>query len=480
MKNCILFLQPPSPPFVNVMRDYAGGYGVASKSLRDDYGHEGAVVPYISLLYGTAVLKATGYSVDFVDGQAEKLTLSEVLSRVREINPRLLVAVLSLPSMKGDLQLIHEIKQILPDLPVIVMGTVCKLLYDKILADGEVTAAIRGDVETVLPNLTSAVLNGGDLSQVEGIAYRANEIDSIHVTADAPHLQDLDSLPMIPYELLPVDLYWHGNFGGQSRYMEILDSRGCPHRCASYCPYPFGFGNKMIFRSAELVVDEIDYLKRKYGIENFLFRGQTFTMRREHAEGICESLLRRDLQVKWVCETRLDSVDKPILELMRRAGCQRVHFGLESGDPEMFKKTAKPGCDLFEMGKSVEMTKKSGLFVRVNVILGLPGESWTSIQNTIKTLRQWQPNEVQAEVITPYPGTALYEEIRQKGYLLTEDWTQFTGFHPVMRTEHLTPAQLVKGKNAVANALYATPFLKRATRKALRMAHQMFQNRAAS
>ncbi len=467
-KGKVLALQPPSPPFLNVMRDYAGEYGVAGKSDRSDYGHEGAVVPNMSLVYGTSVLAQAGYEVRFIDGQAEQLSLDETLRRVSGFAPEVIVSALSLPSLDGDLKLLEAIAERLPSARIVCLGTVCKKLYTPVLDSPCVTAAIRDDAEVVLPGLVRALLAGGDLAEVKGIAYRKPD-GSLAVTAPAEPVRDLDSLPMPPYHLLPMDRYWHGAFGSDCRYMEVLDSRGCPHRCGSYCPYPFAFGRKVLLKSPERVVDEVELLHREFGVDGFIFRAQNFTVPRQHAEGICEGILARGLKIRWLCETRLDAVDRSLLGLMKRAGCERIHYGLESGDPERFAAVGKPGCRFEGIAQAVAETQQAGIHARLNVVLGLPGESWGSVRRTIRTLREIRPDSVLSAIITPYPGTLLYQEAKEKGLLLTEEWSEYTGFHPVMRTETMSASDLLAAQSAVENCLYQTWIARRAARKAFRM-----------
>lgn len=463
-KDATLIFQPPSPPFRNVMRDYAGGYGIAGKSSRTDYGHEGGLVPCVSLLYGAAVLRKAGFDICVIDGQAEQLSKTATIERVRDVAPALIVSVLSLPSMTDDLDLLASIRAQLPWVKVVCIGTLCKELYKDVLAHDVVTAVVRGDAEVVLPGLVAAMLGGGELDRVPGIAYRDDRSEVV-VTSPAAPLTDLDSLPMPPYDLLAMDRYWHGNWGREVKYMEVLDSRGCPYQCASYCPYPFGFGNKPLLKIPTLVVDEVEYLHREFGTEAFIFRGQNFTLIRRQTQTLCHEMLRRGLRVRWVCETRLDAVDEPTLRLMKEAGCERVHYGLESGDPELFAKVAKPGRSIADFGASVAQTIEAGMQARVNIVLGLPGENWKTVRKTIDTIRAWKPSSVLAAVITPYPGTPLYDEAKRRNLLLTDDWSRFTGFDPVMRTEHMSVRDILAAKTAIEKCLDGATICGRLTRK---------------
>lgn len=462
----ILFLQPPSPPFLDVLRDYAGGYGVALKTDRPDYGHDGGCTPYMHSMYAAGVLENAGYDITYLDCQAEHLAAVECMARIEQLDPDIIVSPINLPSLKTDLVFLSMVKELVSRVEIIAIGTVCKKLYKEVLSANCITAAVKGDVEMIILPLVQAISNKSDLSAVSGIAYRLGD-DEICMTADSDPLPDLNQLPMPPYHKMPVKLYrdlcW-----GELSYMPIMDGRGCPFLCGKFCPYPLGFGKKPLYKDPEFVVDEIQYLHEQFGVEAFIFRNQNFTLNRKHAEGICEGILQRDIQVKWLCETRLDSVDPDILRLMSSAGCKLVHYGLETGDPEMFKSVGKPGSDLAVHGRAVKETKKAGMMPKLNVTIGLPGESWKSIRRTIQTIKELKPDVVMASIITPYPGTELYEEAIRQGLLLTDDWSAFTGYHPVMRTSQLIAEELLAAQRMVEGCLRIS-FPAKVFRKCLRL-----------
>src|SRR5581483_6382402 len=150
--------------------------------------------------------------------------------------------------------------------------------------------------------------------------------------------------------------------------------------------YPMGFGDKIISRDPVKLVDEIEELQKKRGVRAILFRDQVFTMVRENTMRLCDEILRRNLKITWVVETRLDKVDEELLRKMKAAGCVRMHFGVESGDPALFDKVGKDGAKgmLEEFFKNFELVEKVGMAAHMFILVGLLGETWESVQNTIK------------------------------------------------------------------------------------------------
>lgn len=441
----ILMLQPPSPPKMNVKRDYAGGMGVADPTERNTYGHDAGYItlPYMSLLYTTGVMDRAGHEVRFVDAQADNLSIEKVVERAKEFSPGIVVGVLNLPSLNGDLETLRRVRAEVPGVRTVAIGTVTIPLFDLVAASGAVDAVVRGDAEVVLPVIAELLVGGTDKAGFERkgglLANRA-----------IARVDDLNTLPPLPYHLVPIEKYWYHGFGKHVRYAAIFASRGCSYNCY-YCPYPMGFGSRIVQRDPIQVVDEIEELYRKHNVRAILFRDQVFTMDWEKTTRLCDEIIKRGLKIEWVVETRLDRVNEDILRKMKAAGCVRVHFGLESGDPKLFSRVGKDGAE-GQMEKLIQnflMAERVGIHPHMFILIGLLGESWDSINRTIETIRRIKPLTLQVSVVTPYPGTTLYNEAKAKGLIETGDWSQYTGFKAVLRSEALSTADLLKAREKI-------------------------------
>jgi len=460
----VLVLQPPSPPRMNVKRDYAGGMGVADLSARTGYGHDRQYItlPYMSLLYATAVLERRGFDVEFVDGQADGLDLEGVIRRIEAARPDALVAVLNLPSLYGDIELLKTVKARVSGLKVVAVGTVVMPLFDEIARSGCVDALVRGDPEDVLPELLPLLADpAGDTG--DAFERRAGVLTNREVG----RVEDLNALPSLPYHLVPIEKYWYHGFGPGVRYAAVFASRGCSFKCY-YCPYPMGFGDRIVHRDPIQVVDEIEALQKRHGVGGILFRDQVFTMDWEKTQRLCDEIIRRGLKIEWVVETRLDRVNEELLRKMKRAGCKRIHYGLESGDPTLFSRVGKDGAaDRMErLIENFRVTERVGIHPHMFVLIGLLGETQETIGRTVSVMRRIKPLTLQVAIVTPYPGTPLYEEAKRKGLLTTEDWSRFTGFDAVLRTEALSTEDLQEARRRILQAHRRTVFWKRQRHKA--------------
>jgi radical SAM superfamily enzyme YgiQ (UPF0313 family) len=446
-KARVLIVQPPSPPGLNVKRDLAGGFAVANKTTRATYGHDPSypTMPHLSLLYLASLLERDDHPVAFVDGGAQQLDEHGMDQAVASFRPDVVVYLVNLPSLYGDCDLARTLKQRYPEIRFIGAGVVCRALDEEILKRGEFDYVCRGDIEVIVPDL----LRGFENEKWPAIKGTSVLQDGRLVQhPEIPRLTDLAHLPWPAYHLAPMDRYWYQVFGEGRSYATVQASKGCPYTCY-YCPYPYGFGHKLLQRTPKDIVDECEYLKTKFKVEAIYFRDQVFSLNRRVTIQLCEEILKRKLKFEWVVETRLDSVDGEMLRLMKKAGCRRIHFGLETGDPEAFQGGGKDHAKgtVQELSRRMRMTEASGIAAHAFILVGLLGESWDTIRHTSQLISEVKPTTLQVAIITPYPGTDMFIRAEERGLLLTRDWSQYTGFDPVMRTEYMSAEDLVAAQD---------------------------------
>jgi radical SAM superfamily enzyme YgiQ (UPF0313 family) len=266
-------------------------------------------------------------------------------------------------------------------------------------------------------------------------------------------IKDLDELPLPARELLPNERYRYPLLGSAVTTMQT--SRGCPFPCSYYCPYPLVQGKPWRPRSPEHVAAEIEDIVRNHRISKILFRDASFTLDRARAVRICELMLEKRLGVRWWCETRVDCLDSGLMSAMKRGGCKGMNIGVETGDPAVMQTQAKIGMTLEKLKRVRDDAKRLGLELHFLLLIGLPDETRESLYMTYRLLRELDPETVGVCVVTPYPGTPLYEEAKKKGWMETEDWTRFGGHFPVMHTDNLSMADLTAAQHMI-NEWYLT------------------------
>jgi anaerobic magnesium-protoporphyrin IX monomethyl ester cyclase len=452
----VLIAQLPSPPHKNVFREWAGGLGTALPTARASWGHDQSYydIPFAAYLYVARMLEQAGIAYRYTDFQAlESLELTAFDAAVSEAAPRVLVTQVNLPSLEHDLELLARARRVVPGLQILLLGAAGRLFRERILRDGLADAVMEGSEELLASANAAALLAGDDTALQACHVWR----DGAVLTLPArQRMTSLDFIAFPAYELLNFSRYESDfYFGRRYRYATVFTTKGCPYSCG-YCPYPFGFGNRLVYRAPDLVAADVARLRHAFGVEQILFRDQVFSINPRHTRAVCAALRREAPGIIWVCETRYDLVDQEMLATMYAAGCREIHYGLESADPEIFAATAKSdgpkSLDLF--AQVIGWTKAIGMRVHVHLIVGLPDESWRSVRNTSRWLRRARPDSVQLSYFVPYPGTPIYDELRASGELgdvAAMDWESLSGFDgPVIRTRHLSVDEVARARNRIS------------------------------
>ena len=226
-------------------------------------------------------------------------------------------------------------------------------------------------------------------------------------------------------------------------------SRGCPYPCSYYCPYPLVQGKSWRSRSPAHVVREIEDIARNYRIDKILFRDATFTLDKERVRNICGLIAEKKINISWWCETRVDCLDYELMRLMKEAGCRGMNIGVETGDPELMRKQAKAGLTIEKLNLIIKAARELKLKLHLLLMIGLPQETKGSLYKTYKLIRDLRPESIGVCIVTPYPGTALYEQARQKGWIESEDWTRFGGHYPVMHTDNFSAKDLSRAHRMI-------------------------------
>ena len=247
------------------------------------------------------------------------------------------------------------------------------------------------------------------LRRIKGLAWRDGS--EIVVNPDRPFICSLDDLPLPRHELLPLKAYRAPLV--PSPYAFIVTSRGCPGGCR-FCIKHVSYGTSVRFRSPENIVEEIEFLVAQ-GIRSIHMYADIFTISREHVVGLCELMLERGLKVGWTCNSRVDFVDQEMLHLMGRAGCRWISWGIESGSEEVLRR-ARKGIHLEQVEQALRWSREAGIRNWGYFIIGLPGETEETIQETIRFSKRLPLDLVLFHIAAPYPGSPFFFEVVEQGW----------------------------------------------------------------
>jgi radical SAM superfamily enzyme YgiQ (UPF0313 family) len=248
-----------------------------------------------------------------------------------------------------------------------------------------------------------------DFSGMRGLVWRHGQ--DIVVNPDRPFIADLDDLPIPMHHLLPLDKYRMPLLKGPFTF--IVTSRGCPAGC-TYCIKHVSYGPTMRMRSPEKLVEEIAILG-KLGVHNIHMYADLFTVNRDQVVGLSRAILDAGLKIKWTCNSRVDFVDQEMLELMAKSGCHLISWGLESGNAKILAH-ARKGVDPDRARQSLTIARRVGIKNWGYFIIGLPGETEETIQETMAFSKSLPLDIALFHIAAPHPGTPFFNEVVKNGW----------------------------------------------------------------
>ncbi len=259
---------------------------------------------------------------------------------------------------------------------------------------------------------------------IKGICYR-NSLGEIIQNEPRPFVKDLDEIPQPARHLLPMGKYQltASRIADESYCPTIIVARGCPFGC-TYCSHTFG--RKIRFHSVERVISEINFLIAEYGIHQLNIEADTLTANKKFLKGLCNALIQSDLskRLQWTCESRVDTVDFELLELMKEAGCWQISYGVETGSQRLLDMINK-SVTLNQVEKTFGLTQQVGISIRGFFMLGLPSETKEESIETINFAIKLDPLWAQFTITIPYPGTPMFDKLDQEGKILNYDWKNY-------------------------------------------------------
>ncbi|RLG36210.1 MAG: B12-binding domain-containing radical SAM protein [Candidatus Alkanophagales archaeon] len=392
--------------------------------------------PPIGLGYLASVLRERGFKVKIIDDLAEKLSHAELLKRIKD---SIIVGITSTtPTFNAALKYAKKIKEAFPNVFVILGGVHVTFRPREAVRHDYVDAVCVGEGEETIVEVAEKIEAGKSLDGVKGVVFKRD--GRIIENPKRGFIEDLDSIPFPAFDLMPLEKY--RVFGHKLEQFPMITSRGCPFSCR-YCSSSLFMGRKFRARSPENVVDEIEWLVSEFNAKHIAFGDDTFTLSKRRVERICDEVKRRGIDIEWSCSSRVDTISEELLKKMKDAGCAAIYYGVESANPDILRYYNKR-ISLDKVRRAVELTKKVGIAVICSFIIGAPMERREDIKQTLKLAIKLDPDYAQFSILTPYPGTSIYEEAKRNGMLLTENYDEYTAGRPVLKNFHMSPDEIMR------------------------------------
>lgn len=431
-----LFLNPPT------FEDFDGGAGARYQASRE----------VTSFWYPTWLCYPAGMikGSRVVDAPVQKLTLENCLKIAQDFD--MVVMYTSTPTLKIDSETARRIKEQKPATVTVLTGPHVTILPEESLraSDGAVDIVCRGELDYAIKELCE----GKEWGKVAGISFLKD--GKIVHTPDRPPIEDLDALPFasqIYQRDLPIAEYVIPHF--LHPYISIYTSRGCPSKCI-YCLWPQTYsGQKMRTRSPQNVYEEVLWIKENMPeIREISFDDDTFSADRKHAWAVAE--LIKPLGISWTINARANC-DYETLKIMREAGLRHVVVGYETGDEQILK-NIKKGVTREQAIQFTSDCKKLGISIHGAFIMGLPGETRETIQETIKYAKMLDLDSIQVSLASPYPGTEFYELCKKEGWISSDSFLDETGHQTcVINYPHLSNREIFDAVEIFYNKFYFRP-----------------------
>lgn len=381
------------------------------------------VEPPLGLAYLSAAAIKNGHKVAIIDAHAEDIGVDAICARISKSAPDVVGIYSTTPQIYEALDIARKIKESSQSIFIVFGGPHPTVLPDEALSSTVVDAVIRDEGVIIFKNLLDTLDKKRDLGEIKGLSWAKQTLSGLEIihNQSQPLVEDLDSLPFPNWDPLNFRLY-RSPTKNSHPYLPIVTTLGCPYHCI-YC---FQAGRQFRLRSPYSVVNEIEYLIRKYGIKEVEIIDDNFTLNLEHATGVCEEIISRKIKIAWNIPggIRVDRVSEKLIDLMKKAGCYALSFGVESGSQKVLS-TVQKEIDLEQTRKAVSLVKKAGIRITAFVMIGFPYERKKDMMQTINFVRDLDVDYAQFQIAVPYPRTQLYELVEKEGRFLTRDWSKF-------------------------------------------------------
>lgn len=416
---------------------------------------ERGIYPPLGLMYiASYVNKNTKHKAEILDMPAEEIDYKNLKNELKKREPDVVGIQATTFTLLDSIKVAKIVKSFNENIPIVFGGPHPTIYPEETVNLPFVDFVVLNEGELSFSELLDSIKNKNKLKRVKGIAYKKN--DEIIITDKREFIKNLDELPFPDRKLVPYKKYY-SLIAKKTPITTMITSRGCPYKCI-FCDRPH-LGKIFRARSAKNVVDEMEECI-EMGIKEIFIYDDTFTIDKKRVIKICEEILKRNLEITWDIRARVDTVNLEILTLLKKAGCERIHYGIESGDQYILNVLRK-GITLTQIEKVFKLTKKVGITTLAYFMIGNPNENFKQIMKSINLAKKLDPDYVHFSITIPFPNTDLYKLGLSKG-IFFDFWKRFAenpskNFTPEVWCENFTKEELSKLLKKAYKSFYLRP-----------------------
>jgi len=362
----------------------------------------------------------SNHNIEILDAQPPNWSYPEIEEVLKKVNPDVVGITAMTFTLIDVFKTIKSVKKIHPDAKVVLGGPHVHIYPEETINLPQVDFLISGEGEITFKKFLDNINDIEALRNIKGLVFK----DSGRVINNgiSPSTENLDELGIPARNLVDVTNYT-SLLGRNNVITTMFTSRGCPYRC-TFCDRPFspvisGFR----YRTAKHVADEIEQCI-DLGINEAFIYDDTFTVRKDRVFELCDEIKTRNLKFRWDVRAHVNTMNLDMLKAMKDAGCDRIHYGVESGNDRMLR-VIKKNTTVEKIKKVVNWTKKIDMEVLTYFIIGQQTETIKDIEDTIKLAKDLNPNYVHFTIFCPYPATEIYNIGLEKGTIKEDVWRKF-------------------------------------------------------
>ncbi|MFH1531301.1 MAG: radical SAM protein [Pseudomonadota bacterium] len=420
-------------------------------------GPDAYLFPPLGIMYLSGYLRAhTSHEPVLFDCVERGWTPVQLAERVAAVHPGVFGVSANSHNLVNVREAIEAVKRRLPEVFVVIGGSHVTSFPEMAARFPGIDVAIRGDGEETLAALLDHLDAGTDWRGIENISYLDDAGDPV-VTERREPSSDLDSLPFPDREDLSPDRYYTPGMRA-AQATTVVSSRGCPFSC-TFCNVP----HKYRTRSAKNIVDELETCHRELGIREFHFIDDLFNISTDRVIEISREILARKLDIYWGYKAGCTAVSEEMLEISKRAGCIRVHYGVETWSDEGLEAIHKK-ARVKDIRRAFKLTRAAGIRPIAYMIIGCPHEKTPDdVINAVRFVKSLKPDYVVFSLYTPYPDAPVFKDGVEAGLWTADCWDAFMvnptrGYDlPTVWNEHMSKEVLVELLKTVHNRFYFSP-----------------------
>lgn len=438
------------PPNIHYIEPYA--YVEADKS--------NAIRPSLGLLYVAAAVKdIPGVDIRIIDMNIDEISMETLEKLIAEESPDIVGFSVLTFNLLNCMEVCKIVRKASTQAKICFGGWHPTLYPEETLAFGFVDYIVIGEGELTFKELVSLYLDGSGiteekLSAVNGLGYKTSE-GEIVINPPRPVVKKLDELPLPAYDLVDPTKYSH-LLACTDQVVNIMTSRGCPQGCV-FCdlrrsPYRY--------RTPGNILEEIRFWVNK-GVREFFIQDDNFTINRKRTIEFCNLLKDADLNITYKISSRVDYIDDELSEHLKRSGCYRIYFGVESGSQRILDYLEK-GIKTQDIRNAFRSAQKFGIDCCAYIMIGVPSETKDDIDMTMDLIKEIRPRHLHCSICTPMPKTYLYNRLVEDGTIEHDYWLDFAkkpdpSFRTSFASKLYSAEELRDMQNAIQRQFYFNP-----------------------